>query len=300
MSLELFQIVILIGIGALVGISISIAGQTGQGVVLPIVLLFTGDVFLAIAINLLNDLITTLFASIRYVKNREFKIRVDIFLIIVIAVFVSFFGVFILMTTPLGTIYGWFIPAFIIVLGLLFIKQGFPTNESLKKMIEAITKKTKKDSNLNDLNKVLKEDVDNNQAKSLHKRSKLFFLLALFFGSFIGVNSGMFGAASGLIFVLALVIIYGYPLKKAVGTALILSIFICLSTFIIYQALGIYLKGRLFLNIEISIYLAIGSIFTAIITSFYIQKISAKTMGRAIGFIIAILGSISLTIYFIS
>lgn len=300
MPLELFQIVILIGIGALVGISISIAGQTGQGVVLPIVLLFTGDVFLAIAINLLNDLITTLFASIRYFKNREFEIRGDIFLIIVIAVFVSFFGVLTLMTTSLGTIYGWFIPAFIIVLGLLFIKQGFPTNESLKKIIDVITKKTKKELNLNDQDIVLKEVVDKNHTKNLHKRSKLFFLLALFFGAFIGINSGMFGAASGLIFVLALVIIYGYPLKKGVGTALILSIFICLSTFIIYQVLGVFLKNRLFLDIEISFYLAIGSIITAIIASFYIQKISAKVMGRAIGFIIAILGSISLIIFFIA
>ena len=58
MALEIYQILILLSIGALVGISISFIGQTGLGIVLPIILLFTGDVFLAIAINLLNDLIT--------------------------------------------------------------------------------------------------------------------------------------------------------------------------------------------------------------------------------------------------
>jgi len=52
MVLEIYQIVILISIGALVGISISFIGQTGMGIVFPIILLFTGDVFLAIAINL--------------------------------------------------------------------------------------------------------------------------------------------------------------------------------------------------------------------------------------------------------
>ena len=74
MALDIFQIFLLIGIGALVGISLSFAGQTGQGIVLPIILLLTGDVFLAIAINLLNDLITTTFVSIKYIRNKQFKI----------------------------------------------------------------------------------------------------------------------------------------------------------------------------------------------------------------------------------
>ena len=41
-------------------------------------------------------------------------------------------------------------------------------------------------------------------------------------------------------------------------------------------------------NFEISLFLAIGSIITANITSSYVQKISAKIMGRAIGLIIVI------------
>ncbi|GAH18065.1 unnamed protein product [marine sediment metagenome] len=91
MALELYQIIILISIGALVGISISFIGQTGLGIVLPIILLFTGDVFLAIAINLLNDLITAAAVSIGYLRKKQFKIRVDIFIIMIIAVFISFF-----------------------------------------------------------------------------------------------------------------------------------------------------------------------------------------------------------------
>ncbi len=77
MVLQIYQIVILISIGALVGISISFIGQTGLGIVLPIILLFTGDVFLAIAINLLNDLITSATVSIGYLRKKQFKIRSD-------------------------------------------------------------------------------------------------------------------------------------------------------------------------------------------------------------------------------
>jgi len=99
--------------------------------------------------------------------------------------------------------------------------------------------------------------------------------------------------------VLALVIIYGYPLKKGVGTALILSMIISLFTFIFYQFFGITTKGQFFFNFELSFYLALGSIISGIIASTYIQKISAKTMGRAVGLVISVLGVLALVFYFI-
>ncbi len=304
--MELYQIVILISIGALVGISISFIGQTGLGIVLPIVLLFTGDVFLAIAINLLNDLITAAFVSIGYLRKRQFKIRVDIFMMMIIAVFISFFGVFILMITPLGRIFGWFVPIFVMILGIIFLKRGFPTYESVKKMVQNMARKTvkkaKSEEELAELNKKIAEqlasETDTIQG-FISRDSRLFFILAIIFGIIIGLNSGLFGASSGLFFVLALVILYGYPLKKGVGTALILSIIIGLCTFSFYQIFGITIKGRFFFNFELSFYLAIGSIISGIITSTYIQKLSAKTMGRAVGFIIFILGSLALAFYFI-
>jgi len=307
MVLQIYQIVILISIGALVGISISFIGQTGLGIVLPIVLLFTGDVFLAIAINLLNDLITSATVSIGYLKKKQFKIRLDIFIIIIIGIGTTFFGVLILMTTPLGSIYGWFIPIFIMFLGFLFLKRGFPTSESVKKTVQnlsrKIMKKTKNEGDLAELEKKIDEQLDS-EIDSIQgfisRGSRIYYLLALGFGLFVGVNSGLFGASSGLVFVLALVIIYGYPLKKGVGTALILSIIISFCTFSFYQILGLTIKGEIYFNFEISFYLAIGSIISGIIASTYVQKLSAKTMGRVVGLVIFVLGSLSLTFYFIT
>ncbi len=307
LALELYQIVILISIGALVGISISFIGQTGLGIVLPIILLFTGDVFLAIAINLLNDLITAAFVSIGYLRKRQFKIRVDIFMMMIIAVFISFFGVFILMITPLGRIFGWFVPIFVMILGIIFLKRGFPTYESVKKMVQNMARKTvkkaKSEEELAELNKKIAEqlasETDTIQG-FISRDSRLFFILAIIFGIIIGLNSGLFGASSGLFFVLALVILYGYPLKKGVGTALILSIIIGLCTFSFYQIFGITIKGRFFFDFELSFYLAIGSIISGIIASTYIQKLSAKTMGRAVGLVIFVLGALALIFYFIT
>jgi len=307
MVLQIYQIIILISIGALVGISISFIGQTGLGIVLPIVLLFTGDVFLAIAINLLNDLITSATVSIGYLKKKQFKLRLDIFIIIIIGIVTTFFGVFILMTTPLGSIYGWFIPIFIIFLGFLFLKRGFPTSESVKKTVQnlsrKIMKRTKNEGDLVELEKKIDLQLDSETDSIqgfISKGSRIYYILAIGFGLFVGVNSGLFGASSGLVFVLALVIIYGYPLKKGVGTALILSMIIGLCTFSFYQIFGITIKGRFFFNFELSFYLAIGSITSGIVASTYIQKLSAKTMGRAVGVVISVLGALALVFYFIT
>ncbi|MHA2288405.1 MAG: sulfite exporter TauE/SafE family protein [Promethearchaeota archaeon] len=307
MTLELYQIVILILIGALVGISISFIGQTGLGIVLPIVLLFTGDVFLAIAVNLLNDLITSATVSMGYLRKNQFKIRIDIFIIIIIGIIATFFGVYILMITPLGSIYGWFVPIFIMCLGIVFLKRGFPTYESVKKMAQNLARKTIKKTTakekLDELDKKFEEQLDSETDSIqgfISRGSRLYYILAIGFGLFVGVNSGLFGASSGLVFVLALVIIYGYPLKKGVGTALILSMIISFSTFIFYQIFGFTIKGNFYFNLEISFYLAIGSIITGLISSTYIQRLSAKTMGRAVGLVILVLGSLSLTFYFIT
>lgn len=307
MPLEIYQIIILILIGSLVGISLSFIGQTGLVIVLPTVLLITGDVFLAIAINLLNDLITSAFVCIKYVKNKQYQIRKDIIIIIVIGILASIYSVYILMTTLLGNIYGWLIPLFIIFLGLLFIKRGFPTADTINNTIQKITRKILKKSASEDNITELGKQIDDRSITKYNKvqglvpsRSRIYYLLTIFFGIFIGVNSGLFGANSGLIFVLALVLLYGYPLKKGVGTALILSVVLCFSTFIIYQILGFTIKGQFYFNLEITIFLAIGSIITGIITSIYVQKLSAKIMGQGIGIVVIVLGILSLIFYFIA
>jgi uncharacterized membrane protein YfcA len=96
------------------------------------------------------------------------------------------------------------------------------------------------------------------------------------------------------------VILYAYPLKKGVGTALILSIVVSTATFMTYQVFGFLFNGTFYFDLSISLFLAIGSITSGLIASSYIQKISATTMGRGIGIIISVLGILSLIVYFSS
>jgi len=308
--LEIYHIIILIFVGALVGISMSFVGQTGQGVVVPLILLMTGDVLLAISVNVLNDFIAATSVAINYVRKKQYYLNKNIIILIVISLISSFFGVLILMTTRLSTIFGWFLPAFIILLGGTILSKGFPTSETLKEMVHKISqrflkyKKIDVESKESDRATEKFEDsliTEDQQIESVIKPySRLFFLLALVLGIIVGLNSGMFGANSGFIITLVLIILYGYPLKKSVGTALILSIIMCIFTFSIYQILGYMVKDQLYFNWEFVLYLGIGSFIMGLITSNFVQKISAKAMGRGMGATMILLGLISLVFYFIS
>jgi len=302
MVLELYQIILLLIVGAFVGIGMSFVGQTGQGVVMPIILLLTGNVFLAIAINLLNDLITAGTVSITYIRAKEFKLRKDTLLLVIIALIIAFGGVLILFSTALRNIYGWFIPLFVTLLGIIFLIRGFPTADNLKKIIKNLSLKAlRKEPNIDpaEISETIESKFDSkDQIRGIiPTNSKVYYYLSLIFGAFMGINSGLFGGSSGMIIVIALILIYGYPLKKGVGTALILSVLTSGFTFIIYQILGISILARAFFNLEISLFLAIGSITSGILSSLFIQNLSAKVMGRSMGAVIASLGVISLVFY---
>jgi len=305
MNLEIYYIVLLIFLGGLVGISMSFIGQTGQGVVIPIVFLITGDILLAIAISILNDLITASAVSIGYLRNKQFKFRKDTLILVVIALIGSFVGVLVLMTTPLGNIFGIVIPLFIIMLGIIILKNGFPTTESLKNTVMNIAQRVLKKEKFEEMRESFEQKLESQTNAGLDEingivppGSRLFYYLAIGLGFYIGINSGMFGANSGFIITLVLVMLYGYPLKKGVGTALILSILVCICSFSLYQILGITIKGQFYYHIEITLYLAIGSIITGLFASSYIQKMSAKAMGRCLALAIISLGTISLLFYF--
>lgn len=257
--------------------------------------------FLTIVTNVFNDIIVAVAVSIGYIRKGQFKFQINTLILILVALLFAFIGVYILMITALGSIYGWVIPAVIICLGASFIRSGYTSIERLKSIVRNIYIKFVKD----DLKKVelLKENrkLNNDEDVEIDEvnevipyKSRLFYIIAIIFGLFLGINSGLFGANSGMIIVLALIILYGYPIKKSIGTALILSILVNIFTFTIYQIYGITLKGTYYFNLEISFCLAIGSIITGFLFSTYIQHLSAKKMGKAMGIVMVSLGSIAL------
>ncbi len=305
MELSLFFIILLILCGAITGISMSFIGQTGSGIVIPVVFLLTGDILLAIAANLLNDLIAAAVVSINYVRQKNYLIKKDNYALIAISILTSVGCVYILLKTGLSNSYGIILPLVFIVIGIGIMRKGFPTAESIKRTVHRLTErflKTKKsEKEIKEIE--LKMDAqliegDNIIEGVIPRNSKMFFVSLIIVGVLLGGNSGLFGAGGGFI-VAVLLLFYGYPLKKAVGTGLLITVLICASTFIIYQVLGFAIKERFFFDWAITFYLAIGSIIAGIIASKYVQKLSAKSMGMGMGLIMVVLGTFTLAIYFI-
>lgn len=303
MPLDPFVIVILIIAGSSVGLSMSFIGQTGSGIVIPIVFILTGDIFLAIVINLLNDLIAASAVSISYIRNKNFKIRKDNFIFLAVSFVFAFLGVLILLTTNLSSTFSILLPFVFIILGIGIFRRGFPTTESVQKTIHSLTKRLfkgkKSEEELLEMTKRMDEQLigGNEIFEGLFEPgSKIYYIAAVIMGVLLGLNCGIFGACGGFIIAIVLIIINGYPLKKAVGTALILSIVLCGVGFIFFQVLGYLFNSRYYFDLEISLYLGIGAFFVGIVSSIYVQKMSAKAMGTGMGAIMIVLGVITLII----
>ena len=125
------------------------------------------------------------------------------------------------------------------------------------------------------------------------------FILGVLIAIIAGLAAAMVVEYAAMI-TLVLIILFGYPLKKSVGTALILSLIMCFFTFTFYQILGVTIQGKFYFNWEFVLYLGIGSFISGLVTSTYVQKLSAKAMGRGMGITMIILGTFSLVFYFIT
>lgn len=307
MELELFQIIILILAGCMTGISMSFIGQTGAGVVIPIVVLITGDPLLALSINILNDLIAVVVVSFSYIKRKNIHFNKDYLYFLFISIITSIVCIILLMLTELGNAVSWILPIVFIVLGAFILKNGFPTAKTIRDIVHNIIEKLFKNRKTEEEIKKLEEEMDEQICEESNEiieglipiKSRLYYFAMIIIGVVLGVNSGLFGSAGGVIIAI-LLILFGYPLKKAVGTGLILSIFICLSTLISFQIIGFIFKNKLYFDLTITLYLSIGTILMGFITSNLVQNMSAMAMGRTMGVIMVLLGIITLMMFFIS
>jgi uncharacterized membrane protein YfcA len=310
MLLAPYEILLLLAIGVLVGISMSFIGQTGQALVIPAVLLITGgNVLLAVTVNLLNDLLAAVSVSTAYVRHHQYVFHKKLPLFLVIALALSLCGVFLVTTTTIGSNLGWFLPIIFLIIGIFVLRRGFPTSESLRitvlNMAKNIAKRSGDQAELLDLEEKIRLEklstdapIESEIKGVIPESSKVFYIILSCFAVGIGLNSGLTGANSGILFSLFMILVMGYPLKKGVGTALLLSIAMCVFTFTAYQVLGIAIEGHVFFNVEITLLLALGSVPSGFITSHYIQRLSAKRMGRGMAIIMILLSTITLVIFF--
>ncbi len=308
MQLELWQMALLVGIGILVAFSMSFIAQTGQSIVIPVVLLLTGDVFLAIATNALNDLLTSVVVGTSYARagNVIFKKNQAVFLLL--ASISIIIGAIIVFTTLIGHALGWFLPILVIGFGIYIILKGFPTPESVKRSVAQLARRLLSGKQMNERTQAVldhlvaaenvQDDDDRDVIGLLPETSRIYKVVVACISVYVGLNSGLAGANSGVIMAIMLVMLHGFPVKKAVATALIMSIGICGFTVLMYGILGWIVAGKLLFDFGISFFIGLGSVTTGLIVPRFIRKLPVRKFGIGISLASITLGAVALVFFF--
>ena len=111
---------------------------------------------------------------------------------------------------------------------------------------------------------------------------------SIFCGVLIGFICGFVGAGGGMMMLLILTSVLGYELKTAVGTSVFIMTFTALTGAVSHFAIG----GRPDLLVWISC--IVFTLFWARIAAVFANKAEPKTLNRATGIILVILGAVVL------
>lgn len=104
-------------------------------------------------------------------------------------------------------------------------------------------------------------------------------------GTLIGLICGFVGAGGGMMMLLILTSVLGYELKTAVGTSVFIMTFTALTGAASHFALG-GLSDILCL-----VYCVLSTLLCARIAALFANKASPKTLNRAVGIVLAVLGA---------
>lgn len=251
--MEAFSVIILFlsGIGA--GLITGLIGASAVTFMAGILVAVLGyGAYMAIGVSLITDVFASLVSAHLYKKAKNIDVKRG-FLIGMFAVGAAFIGSLTARLIPdlaLGDGLG----IFILLTGISFL--GNPTQIKRTKLVKYFENK------------------------------KIF--ASILIGTVLGFFGGVFGAGGGIGILVALVFILGFPIKRAVGTAVLIMAFISLS-----GGVGHFIGMHVPLTI-IAI-TSIGAILGAIISSKFVNKISEEKMFKLSGIILIL---ISLVVIF--
>jgi uncharacterized membrane protein YfcA len=250
---DILQAIILIVSGFFSGLFLGMgSGTTGAILITTLTVVLGHSIHQAIGTSLLIDCIIGLIAGILYFRKNNANLRPALVIGICGAVG-SFLGSQFTSQTPeLALIL--LLSTILILLGISFLAKGLHAN------IEFVRTKMK--------------------VHTLKKYTPVVFIL---FSIIVGFSSGFTGMGIGGILALVLLLFLEYDLVTAIGTSLLLLVFISGA-----GAVGHILKNEIIYPVVFMV--GISAAVGAITGSAYAQKINEEKLGRLIGCIILIMG----------
>ncbi|MBD3252987.1 TSUP family transporter [Candidatus Pacearchaeota archaeon] len=243
----MFEAIILLiaGIGA--GIVTGLVGASAVVFSAPLLIMFLGySPYSAIAFSLATDVVASIVATIIYHRNKNLRLKESLFL---------------LLSALIGVVAGSFIS-----LGIPSKTLGIATGIGIALAGLGIYKRKTQNKS--------KEVI-------IFRKNRGFFIVL--FGLIIGLIAGIFGAGGGIMILLVLVLVLNYKTHQAIGTSVLLMIFIAL-----------FGATAHFINIEFSLLnlfiLSFGALFGSLFAARYANKIDEKKLNRIVGVIVIVIG----------
>lgn len=140
--------------------------------------------------------------------------------------------------------------------------------------------------------KFIVKPVMTTKEKMMAVDKKTRIIQSILCGTVIGLICGFIGAGGGMMMLLILTSVLGYELKTAVGT----SVFIMTFTAFTGAASHFYLGGMP--DITVLVLCAVSTLVFARLAAVFANKASAKTLNRALGVVLTVLGVVILAVKF--
>lgn len=257
MMLDVTTIVLLLLFGFGSGIFVGTAAGTAASFLIPGLTILIGySTHEAIGTSLAVDCIIGIIAGYTFIKNKYVNLKSS-FLLVIAGILGSLIGSSFTSKAP-EWILNIAIGCFLLFIGFNFVRKGVKKNVN-----------------------VIEEKIN----FSFFRHHHLFSFLLL--GSIIGVMSGFIGIGGSRMLSLILIFVMGYSLHQAIGTSLVMMVFIAGSGAINHGFHGEIVIPAFFI-------LAISATIGAFIGSHLANKINEERLARIVGIIIFLLGLIIL------
>lgn len=239
------------------GLYVGIASGTAEPFIIPLITVVLGSsIYNAIGTSLFVDCIIGLIAGIVFFRKGQVNIK-PVILLGFSGVICSLIGSYFSTETPESNLK--LLIAFVLILfGYMLLRGG------IKKNVETINEKV--------------------NFSRFQRHKQLSFVL---FGGLIGFASGFTGMGSSGSMTIILIFIMGYSLHQAIGTSLLLMFFIAGAGSSAHS-----FQGNIIFQTALMI--SLGAAIGAMIGSLFANRIDEDKLGRTIGVIIIILGSVFL------
>ena len=140
--------------------------------------------------------------------------------------------------------------------------------------------------------KFIVKPVMTTKEKMMAVDKKTRIIQSILCGIVIGLICGFVGAGGGMMMLLILTSVLGYELKTAVGT----SVFIMTFTAFTGAASHFYLGGMP--DLTVLVLCVLSTLFFARVAAVFANNASAKTLNRALGIVLTVLGAVILIVKF--